>query len=426
MAVLDFFRDLLRRRRQQQQAYTQAQMLQGVIPIFSQFGDDVYASDVVQACIDCIATECSKLQPRHIRTDNQDMRTVVKGSLNRLFKFAPNELMTTRDFLEKIIWLLYLNYNAFIYPTYDIVESNGVQRKEYTGLYPLKPVMVEFLQDETNTLFVRFTFKNGQDFIVPYSDVIHLRKKFSMNEIMGGGFNGYPDNKAILKTLEINDTVLQGLDKAVKTSMAIRGILKVNTILDDAKQEQERLRFEQLIKNSESGILPIDLKGDYQDIKIDPKFVDKDTLEFLESKILKYYGVPLPILSGDFTDEQYEAFYEKTLEPIIISLGQAFSKALFTRRELDVGNEIVFYHRDAMYMSTRTRLEIIKVMGEQGLLTDDQKLKIMGYPPIPGGNRRTMSLNYIDVNLANEYQLKRAGITTNGEDEVGDNEESEE
>jgi hypothetical protein len=155
----------------------------------------------------------------------------------------------------------------------------------------------------------------------------------------------------------------------------------------------------------------MDLKGDYVNLSVDPKLIDKETLEFLQSKVLNYYGVSAPILKGDFNDEQYQAFYEKTLEPIIISLGQAFSKTIFTQRELDFGNEIVFYQKDMMYLSTKTKLELLKTAGEQGLLTDDQKLAVLGYPPLSdgSGNKRTMSLNYIDVSLASEYQMKRAG-----------------
>jgi hypothetical protein len=70
-----------------------------------------------------------------------------------------------------------------------------------------------------------------------------------------------------------------------------------------------------------------------------------------------------------------------------------------------------------MYLSTTAKLDLIKTAGEQGLLTDDQKLAILGYPPLADGtgNRRTMSLNYIDVALANEYQLKKAGNATKEE-----------
>jgi HK97 family phage portal protein len=392
--------------------YQYAKMLDGYIPLFSQSGKNIYASDVVQMAIDCIASEISKLQPRHIRTDDEGMQTVPKSSINRLFRFSPNPLMTTRDFLEKIIWLLYMNYNCFIYPAYEVVrDSRGQVHREYTALYPLNPTMVTFLQDAQNKIFVKMDFSGGASFTLAYSDVIHLRKKFSVNDIMGGGAHGQPDNQALQKVLAINDTVIEGLAKAIKTSLTIRGILKINTMLDDEKQRAERKRFEDAVTSSLSGILPMDLKGEYIDLKPDPKIIDKDTIAFIQDKILNWYGVPLKIISGAFNDEEYQAWYEKTLEPIIISLGQAFSKTLFTENALNHGNEIVFYHRDMMYLSTKSKLELIKIAGEQGLLTDDQKLHILGYPPLPNGKgkRRTISLNYVSTEIADEYQLKRAG-----------------
>ncbi|MFK7692866.1 phage portal protein [Paenibacillus sp. HJGM_3] len=389
-----------------------AKILNGYVPIFSQFGQDIYASDIVQNCIDIIATEISKLQPRHIRVDGSGMQTVPKGPLNRLFKFAPNEIMSTRDFLEKLVWLLYLNYNVFIYPTYEYTKAaNGTESRTYTGFYPLNPYQVDFLQDERGTLFVKLYFRSGDSFTFPYSDVIHIRKKFSVNDIMGGGLNGQPDNAALLKVLQINDAVLQGLEKGIKTSLSIRGVLKINTMMNDEGQRAERERFEKLLQSGDSGILPIDLKGELTPLNLDPKFVDKDTLAFLKSNVLEWYGVSLAILSRDYSDEQYQAFYENTLEPLVIGLAQAFSKTIFTARELDMGNEIVFYQKDMMYLSTTAKLNLLKTAGEQGLLSDNQKLALLGYPPIEGGDRRTMSLNYIDVNLANAYQM---GRSTNG------------
>lgn len=397
----------------------QARMLNGYSPIFSQFGEDVFASDVVQMCVDVIATECSKLQPKHIRIGNNGMQHIVRSSINRLFKFAPNEIMTTRDFLEKVIWLLYMNYNAFIYPMYELKDDGrGNQTREYVGFYPLNPTGVTFLQDQSNRLFIEMAFGNGDKYTLAYSDVIHLRKKFSSNDIMGGSAFGKPDNRALLKVLSINDSLMQGLEKGMKASMSIRGIIKINTMLETEDQKKERIRFEQNIADAKSGIVPIDMKSDYIPIEANPKLVDKETLDFLDQKVLRHYGVSLPILTGDFDDEQYQAFYEKTLEPLLISLGQAFSKTIFTSRELDVGNEIIFYQREMMYLSTNAKMNLLKTAGEQGLLTDNQKLALLGYPPIPGGEKRTMSLNYIDVNLANAYQMSKKNIGTDGGDPI--------
>ncbi|MBP1992540.1 phage portal protein [Paenibacillus eucommiae] len=408
MALLSSFKNMLVKGKE----YVRAKMLNGYVPIFSQFGQDIYASDVVQNCIDVIATEISKLQPKHIRTDTGGMQATPKGSLNRLFKFAPNEIMTTRDFLEKVVWLLFLNYNVFIYPTYEITElPNGNQSRNYTGFYPLNPHQVDFVQNEAGVLHVKLYFRSGDNFTIPYSDIIHIRKKFSVNDIMGGGLNGQPDNAALLKVLQINDAVLQGLEKGIKTSLSVRGILKIATMLDDDAQRAERTRFEKLLASGDSGILPVDLKGDYTPVNLDPKFVDKDTLSFLKSSVLEWYGVSMAILSRDYTDEQYQAFYENTLEPLVIGLGQAFSKTIFTPRELDMGNEIVFYQKDMMYLSTSAKLSLLKTAGEQGLLTDNQKLALLGYPPLEDGDRRTQSLNYVDTRLINAYQMGKNNIS---------------
>ena len=62
-----------------------------------------------------------------------------------------------------------------------------------------------------------------------------------------------------------------------------------------------------------------------------------------------------------------------------------------------------------MDVSMQTKLNLLKIAGEQGLLTDNQKLQIIGYPSLLGeeGSRRTISLNYISVNIADEYQMRR-------------------
>ena len=414
MALLDVLRGWAAARKDAKYV----RMLNGTVPIYSQFGQNIYASDLVQECIDIIATEISKLQPRHIRTTTEGMQDVPRGNINRLFKFAPNPLMTVSEFLEKMTWLLEMNYNAFIIPIFDSDFSTGFERRTYRAFYPINPSRVEFLKDPNEVLLIRFYFESGTDFTFPYSDVIHIRKKYSVNELMGGGRDGQPDNSALLKSLQINHSIMQGFDRAVKINAAVQAVLKVNTMLDDDAQRAERARFEKLIASGESGILPVDLKGEFTPIdKSAVRFIDKDTLAFLNSTILNWYGVPLSILTGEYNDEDYQAFYEKTLEPKVIRYGQSYSKTLFTERELDVGNEIVFYQRDMNYLSTTAKLNVLKTAGEQGLLSDNQKLALLGYPPVAGGERRTQSLNYIDINLVNQYQMQTKSKAVSGSEE---------
>jgi len=395
--------------------HTYADLLSGQWPIFSQFGQNIYASDVVQQAISCIATEMSKLQPRHVRFDG-DMQINVNSSLNKLLKRAPNELMTTRDFLEKITWLLFLNYNVFIYPMYDVkFENDGSMTRNYKALYPLQPISVQFLQDKSGKIFVEMMFKNGNKTTLPYDRLIHWRYRYSVNEFMGGNENGQPDTAALLKTVQMNHQVLDSVSKSLEYSMKIYGLLKINTMLDGDKAKAEIERFEEMIKNSKSSILPVDLKADYLSLKPDPKLVDTDTLAFIDSKILRNYGVSLPVLTGDYTDEQYQAFYEKTLEPLIISLGQAFTKDVFTEREKDFNNEVIFYPNKLLFTNTDKKVAIADILGNRGALTNNQLLEMFGYPPYQGGDERLMSLNYVNVKIANQYQMQKAKVEGGGD-----------
>ncbi|MGL4742281.1 MAG: phage portal protein [Sarcina sp.] len=395
--------------------YQYAKMLSGQSPVFSQFGDDIYANDIVKSATRVIASEFSKLQPKHIRQVSDDKQEVINSSITRLLRYSPNELMTTSEFLEKCVWLRQLNYNCFIYPAYEYVKD----KKIYKGFYPLNPTNVDFIEDITGRLFIKFTFGSGKTHTMPYSEIIHWRKDFSFNEFMGGDRNGQVDNSDILKVLKINHNMIEGIDKAIKSSLSINGIFKVNTMLDDEKQEKARIAFEEKLRHSESGIIAMDLKGEYIPLQ-DKNLVvtDAGTLAFVQNKILNNIGVSLPIVTGDFTDEQYQAFYEKTLEPMIISLEQAFTKTLYSERELDMGNKVIFYPQKLLFTNTKNKIAVADILGNRGALTDNQLLALFGYPPFEDGDKRHMSLNFVNRDIADRYQLeKAAGKEVNKENE---------
>lgn len=381
-----------------------ADMLNGFTPIFSQYGDDIYASDVVQQAISCIVNEMKKLNPQHVRVNGSDI-TPVNDSIQTALQ-NPNPLMTTSEFIEKIIWQLFLNYNAFIIPTYYVwKDKDGNEKRSYDGFYPVAPTNVDFLEDASNTLYVKLRFANNFETTIPYSDVIHVKYKYSVNEYMGGNEEGQPDNKALLDTLELNHQLLQGVSKAMKSSFAINGVVKIKTMLDKGKTETNLKELEEKLKNSESGFLPLDLTSEFIPIDRKIQLVDSTTLKFIDEKILRHYGVPLPILTGDYTKAQYEAFYQKTLEPLIIALSQAFTKTVFTLREKSFGNQIKFYPKDLIFMSVDQTLEMVRLLGDSGSLYENEKRVAFGLRPLPElEGVRMQSLNYVNVNIASTYQ----------------------
>lgn len=408
---MGWLKEKLFKRKPKNSAY--ADILNGYTPIYSQFGQNIYASDVVQQAVNCIVTELKKLTPLHVRTIDGDVQP-IKSNIQNVLN-APNEIMTTSDFIEKVIWQLYLNYNSFIVPVYKSwTDENGVEQRNYTALYPIAPTQVDFLQDVTDTLYVKFTFSSGYETTLKYSDVIHIRHHYSVNEFMGGNEMGQPDNDALLKTLDLNYKLLKNLSKAMSSSCAVNGVVKFKSMIDGGKTEKALAELEEKLRNSESGFLPLDISADFTPIERNIQFVDAETLAFIDGKILRHFGVPLAILTGDYTKAQYEAFYQKTLEPIIIALSQAFTKSLFTQRERSFNNAIKFYPKELIFMSTDQALEMVRLLGDSGTLYENEKRVAFGMRPLPElVGKRMQSLNYVDVDIAKDYQT--GGENTNEE-----------
>lgn len=383
-----------------------APTLNGWTPTYAQFGSDIYASDVVQQAIKCIVDEIKKLNPTHVRYNGNDP-VPVRGNLQEVLD-NPNPLMTTSELLEKTCWLLLMNYNAFLIPIYRVWkdEKTGAERKIYDAIYPIQPTDVYFIQDASGDLFVEFWFANGYKTTVRYDDVIHIRYNYAVSEYMGGNMDGNPDNKALLETLRLNHNLLQGIAKAMNASYAVNGVVKFNTLLDNGKTEAALKELEQKLANSESGFLPLDLKAEFTPLERKTATVDEPTLEFIDSKVLRNWGVPLCILKGDYTKEQYEAFYQKTLEPLAKAFSQAMTKKLFSDREKSFGNKVELYPRDLIFLSVQQTLEMINILSPTGGLFENEKRVALGLRPLPElEGKRYMSLNWIDANDASNYQV---------------------
>lgn len=404
--------DFLKKKKKDEYTLEQVKGMGWYPPTFTQFGSNIYASDVVQQAIQCIVQEMSKLEPRHVKNNS-----VVPSSIQAVLD-NPNELMTTSDFISKIVWQLFFNYNSFVMPVWE--------GDRLTGLYPLSPQQVDFVQDNSGEIFVKMAFANEYKTIVRYSDVIHIRYKYSVSDFMGGNELGQPDHKALLESLELNNILLQGVGKALKSSFAINGIVKYHTMMDGEKMEKELEKMQERLKNNESGLMPMDLRGDFIPFKREIKLVDESTLKFVDEKILRHFGVPLCILTGDYTKEQYEAFFQKTVEPLIIAISQAFTKGLFSKREAyGYGNKIILYHNKLDFMSMDEKINWLTLASSIGAVTVDEARGIIGYAPFGGelGNTPIMSKNFGDAMSVKDQVDKESGNNNNGSEVQGNEQE---
>lgn len=392
MGVIDFFKGLFGQNKQQNSRKPYAPTQSGYSPIYTSFGTNIYASDIIVQSIRVIANEMMKLRPRHIRVTNGRQQTITDSSIARVLR-NPNEYMTTADFLSKITILLELNKNVYIYPDYYITQSG---EKYFYGLYPLKPTLAEYVTDRTNTLYIRFTFGNGTTATLPARDVIHWRKDYGVDDFFGGSMFGGNDDIGLLKTLQEYNRLTQSISKALGCSLSINGVMQYVSLVSEEKLREERDKFVADLRNGESSVLFLDNKAEYKNIPRDIKLVDKDTLNFFYECILRSSGVSVALLSGDYTFEQKAAFYESVLEAKIISLGQAMTKCIFSEREASYGNEIILYPDEIQNMSIDKRISWLQVAVPAGAVSKNEIRQTVGLPPIDGGDEYPRGYNNVD------------------------------
>lgn len=151
--------------------------------------------------------------------------------------------------------------------------------------------------------------------------------------------------------------------------------------------------------------MAVDQKMEYVPLTVTPAVIDDKQIAAVKTKIYDYLGISEAIVNSSYTEDQWAAFYESTLEPLAVQLSLEFTRKLFNDREQAFGNSIIFESGRLQFSSNGTKVNLIKELIPYGLLTINQALEILNLPSIEGGDKRLQTLNVVDAAKANEYQL---------------------
>jgi len=393
-----------RTKQPQSQDYTNLKLLSGYQPIFTNFPDNAYASDIVRAAVDAIARNGAKLKPKHIRKVGQDIIN-QNSNIQYLLETRPNVYMDAYTFYYRVLTELFMRNNSFIFIDKDDSGSP-------IGLYPVSSANLELLESK-NEIYARFKFYGGEQVTIPYTNLVHLRRFFYDNDFYGAS------NKALMPTLELINTTNQGIANAIKTSANMRGILKFAQAMlkpEDIKKERDRFVTEYMNIDNTGGIGAIDAKAEFIPLDSKPQIVDKDTMAHIKQSVYDYFGVSEPIITSNYTEEQWNAFYESTLEPVAVQMGLEFTSKLFTEREIGFGNQIIFESSRLQYASATTKSNLITNLMGLAVLSVNEAREILNLAPVEGGDVRYQSLNFVDATKAAEYQTGNGGDEDVSED----------
>lgn len=342
----------------------------------------IYQSDYIRSIARVYARTVGKAVAKHIRNGayfpDVQMQFLLK---------EPNDIMTGQMLNEKLVTQLIINHNAFAY-----VDRN----KDGTPLaiYPVIASTYEVLQDVSYDTFIKFYMADGSNYTFAYSDLIHLRMDFNENEILGDPFGD-----SLIPLMNMVGTLDQGLVQAIKNSNVIRWLLKFNGALRDEDIDKNRKKFvnDFLTGESGGGAAAIDAKTDAQQVNPTDVMPNKDVNEVVKQRIYSMFNINESIIQSNYTENQWNAFYESSIEPIIMQMADVFTIRLFNRRERGFGNEIRFETNNLLYASAQTKLGLVNLV-DRSILTPNEMRDVLGYEPYEGGDEFVLRLDTGNTN----------------------------
>lgn len=376
--------------REQKQIGTELELMNGYVPYWSHFDRDLYKSGQIRICIDAIARNGAKLNPKHIRSNTREYRQ-LNNNIARLLSEQPNEIDNAYSFYYKLISLLYLHNNAFVFIARDV---DGVP----VGLYPLNPSKYKLLEYK-GEIYIQFFFNRTKYIASLKDDIIHLKRYYCENDIFGD------NNEPLVKTMSVKHIMREGLVNAIKTTSSIRGILKTTKAMlkpEDIKNTRDQFVRDFIGSNDGSGIGGIDATTDFVPVNMNPITATSEQIDEIDNEILNYFGISKEILQSNYDEDKWNAFYQSVIEPLAVQMGLEFTIKLFTITERFHGNKIVFEANRLEYASNKTKIDIARYLNNY--LTINEIRKIFNMDPVEDGDVRLQDLNHISSDIADDYQ----------------------
>ena len=342
------------------------QTLTAYSPVFTSWGGQIYESELVRAAVDAKARHVGKLQYRIVGTARQKLYTATKS--------APNPWYTWPQFLERCSNIYEVQNNLFIVP---ILDDMG----EPVGFFPVIPSQCEVV-DRAGEPYLKYTFVNGQRRSIALRRCAIVTKHQLRDDFFG------ERNTALMPTMELVNMVNQGIMEGVKNGATYRFMAQLpgKSFDEDLRKERERFDRNNFQSGNGGGLLLFGNQfTNVQQLKQEGYRVDADQQKLIRDNVCNYFGVSEKVIRNEAVGDELDAFYNGSVTPFAIKLSDAMTRMVYTERERNGGNAIMFAGDRLQYMTVSSKVSMAQMLGDRGILTIDEIRALFNYDPLPDG-----------------------------------------
>ena len=215
--------------------------------------------------------------------------------------------------------------------------------------------------------------------------------------------------------MDLIDTQEQGIKEGIKSGAMIRFLARLGVVqnAESIKNEQKRLKEDQLSMDNNGGILIFDSKfADIQKVDSKPFIVDKEQMDLIKNNVFDYFHISEAILQNTASEDQWNLFYEDVVEPIAIQISQVLTNMIIKFADIEKGLNVVLESTKLQFISNTTKLNVSQQLFDRGILSTNQVMDIWNLPHVEDGDKRYIRKEYTEVN-----NLDKEGSEEDGKQE---------
>lgn len=264
-----------------------------------------------------------------------------------------------------------------------------------------------------NRLYYTVSIINNRQMNVEPIDMIHLVKN-SYDGVTGLSVLTYA-----ARTLKTSSATEESAKSFFDNGMNLSGVLTVQGQLQQKQKDEIRSSWAQAYANGGQGLAVLQGNMQYQPIQINAKDAQMiESRQFNVQDIARFFGIS-PVLLGDLSHASYntieavqQEFLVHTLQPYVTMIENEFNRKLLKPSERKL--QIILETNEILRTDKTAQAQYYSTMLSNGLLTQNEIRKELGYGPIEGGDK--LVIPYTDLNQNTVTDNKEQNTNKDEED----------
>ena len=297
-----------------------------------------------------------------------------------LLQVRPNPLMNATQFWRRVA-------QDYFFGAAAVYIERGIDGITPAAFWPIDmdPSCVDIKAAQNGHLWFRFRL-NGKNLDVRDDDVLILTYE-PLRELLSR------ENKSLEPYFKALGTSVQGLEAAIKVSMALRFIILGGNTTGWREAGSASEEMSKLLNGDNTAVNLSDGNNVIQ-VQNQGKWPLAPEIATVEDKIYQYLGVTPAIMKGDFTEAQWASYYARTIAPTIAELEDELNAKILTKEEYFKGNEWRIGVDRLEVITPNTALKRAELKKTFPVVVTNSLLQDLGEDPIEGGDQPMYNLAF--------------------------------